>query len=37
MMTAEETLILQDNHVSINFILPLYLDVHKKGTIRIVW
>jgi hypothetical protein len=28
-MTTEETLIFQDNHVFINFILLLYLDMHK--------
>jgi len=35
-MTTEETFIFQDNHVFINFILPLYLDVQKKETIHII-
>jgi len=32
----EETFICQDNHMFINFILLLYFDAQKKGTIRIV-
>jgi len=36
MIIIEETLIPQDNHVFINFILPLYLDIQKKDTIRIM-
>jgi len=35
-MTMEEILISQDNYVFMNFILPLYLVMPKKGTIRIV-
>jgi len=34
-MTIEEILISQDNHMFINFI-PFYLDIQKKGTIRII-
>jgi len=34
-MTTEADVIRQDNHVFVNFI-PFYLDVQKKGAIRIV-
>jgi len=36
MMSTGETIIPQDNHVFINFILPPYLDAQNKGTIRIM-
>jgi len=35
-MITEKTLIVQDYHVFIMFILSFYLDAQKKGTICVV-